>query len=110
VPRQLSATQHELAQIVVATMRANCALNYRVRVGLALFGLASSVLALTYAAMHAGAIASAASHPGKITAALLAGTLPVLLLVVLAALAGFAAWAVHARGMGAIESSCEKPG
>jgi hypothetical protein len=107
VPRQLSATQHELAQIVVATMRANCALNYRVRVGLALFGLASSVLALTYAAMHAGAIASAASHPGKITAALLAGTLPVLLLVVLAALAGFAVWAVHARGMDEIYSTLD---
>lgn len=106
-PREPSATQRELARIVVATMDANCRLNYRVRVGLALFGLASMVLALTYAALHAGAIASAASHPGKVTAALLAGTLPVLLLLVLAALAGCAAWAVHARGMDEIYSTLD---
>lgn len=96
----VSATQQELSEIVVASLRANCALNLRVRTGLGIFGLLSATLALGYAALNAGEIAAAAGEDSaKASAALLAGALPVVLLVVLSAISGLAAWAVHERGL-----------
>jgi hypothetical protein len=97
---QMSAPQRELAELVVVALRDNTRLNFQVRVGLAVVGFASSLLALVYAAMHGGEIAAAArGSEGDVPGALLAGTLPVVLLVVFSALAGMAAWAVHARGL-----------
>lgn len=94
-----SATQRELAHIIVDSLRVNNRLNYLVRSGLALFAISCSVLALIYAGLNAGPIVAAGRGDGAVANALLATTLPVLLLVGLAALAGVACWAVHSRGV-----------
>jgi hypothetical protein len=92
------AQAHEqLATLVARVLRFNCWLNYVLRAGLAVFGLAAGVLALLYTARHGHEIAAAARSDGDIAAALLGATLPVVLFVLLGALAGLAAWMLHTR-------------
>jgi hypothetical protein len=92
-----SGAHAQLAPLVARVLRFNCWLNYVLRAGLAVFGLAAGVLALLYTARHGHEIAAAVHSDGDIAAALLGATLPVVLFVLLGALAGAAAWAVHSR-------------
>jgi hypothetical protein len=92
-------TQAQLAVLVEHVLRLNCWLNWALRAGLALFGLAAGMLALLYTARHADAIATAVDADGDVATALLAATLPILLFVLLGALAGAVAWALHSRGI-----------
>ncbi|HEV7807861.1 MAG TPA: hypothetical protein VGO80_18725 [Solirubrobacteraceae bacterium] len=94
-----ATSQDELAALLTNELRANCRLNLFVRAALGLFGLTAAVVALLHAAGNSDAIAAAASGGGSGLPAMLAATLPIVLPVLLSALAGLAAWAVHSRGV-----------
>jgi hypothetical protein len=90
--------QDGLMAVVARVVRADCMLNFVLRAGLAVFGLTAGVLALLYTARHEHEIATAVDGRGDVAAALLGATLPVVLFLLLGALAGAFAWAVHVRG------------
>jgi hypothetical protein len=94
----------EIADHMMASLQANTLLNRRVRASLAVLGLAAGAAALAYTWMNAdelvGALAGKAHYT---TAELFALTMPFILFVLLAVLAGAAAYTAHARGF---EETC----
>jgi hypothetical protein len=91
----------DVADLALSTLKSNSKLNFSARVLLMLFALAASVLAVLYIFMHAGEMVQVLTDPsGNVLGEeLLALTAPVLLLMLLAALAAIAGFVVHSRGL-----------
>jgi hypothetical protein len=104
--RELSPAQADLAQLVVEELRDNCRLNFRVRAGLAVLGLATALVVLVYAVLRGDDIAAAAQGGGNLGAAV-AASIPVLVLLALAIALGGAAWTVHQRGLDEMYNTLE---
>jgi hypothetical protein len=97
-PRTPDEPPDQLAAVVARVLRADWVLNFLLRTGLALVGLAAGVLALVYIARHEHQIVAAVNSGNEPGAAVLAATLPVALFLLLGALAGAFSWAVHMHG------------
>jgi hypothetical protein len=100
---RLAAAEDELVSLVRRGLQANTALNLAARVLLALFALTSGALALLYVHRRGDQLVQILREPdanGDLIGAdrLLALSMPVVLFVLFAALAGAAAWILHARG------------
>ena len=104
--RELSPAQAELAQLVVAELRDNCRLNFRVRTALAVLGLTTGVAVLVFAVLRGDEISAAAQGDGNLGAAL-AASIPGLVLLALALAVGGAAWTIHTRGLVEVYNTLE---
>jgi hypothetical protein len=95
-------TSQDVARVALATLRSNARLNLSARILLLVFALASVSLAVVFAYGRADETVSALTDPKRddeIATELLALTAPVLLLVVLSALAAVVGYVVHSRGL-----------
>lgn len=97
-PGAPSEPPDQIGTLMARVVRHDWALNFLLRAGLAMIGLAAGVLALLYIASHESEIVTSVSSATEPGAALLAATLPVALFLLLGALAGAFSWAVHMRG------------
>jgi hypothetical protein len=90
-----------LAQDLRTAIHRNAALNLAARTLLAALGLAAGTVALLYTRSHGDSLVAAldSDSTAALGRKLLALTMPVTLLIVIAGLAGVAAWTTHSRGM-----------
>jgi hypothetical protein len=90
-----------LAEDLRRTVDRNARLNLWVRTALAVLGLCAGGLAIAYTVSHGADLAKLidAKSTGDLWRRLLALTMPVILLVALAAIAAVTAWTTHSRGL-----------
>jgi hypothetical protein len=97
----------DLIELILATLRRDARLNAVVRAGLGIVGLVAAVGALGYVLTHTAAMVAATRDEGPTLVVLLAQTWPAVLLVVISALTGVAAWVAHSRAQDELERATD---